>query len=84
MAKVYYKEAHENDDDPEIIFVLEDDGSDDNFLAAKRTNGVWKEFGIMSGRLLQNEYHMITDPERIDHLITEARRSLSVSPVRAK
>jgi len=83
MAKFYYKEAHENDDDPEIVYVVES-GDPGDFFAAKRTGGVWKEFGIMSGWTLQNDYSMITDPARIDHLFTEAKRSLSVSPVRAK
>ena len=80
MAKAYIKEAHENDEQ-DFIYVKEDG---DEYFTALRVNGAWEKYGGMTHSYLMSDYHEITDPERVDHLITEAKRSLSVSPVRAK
>jgi hypothetical protein len=82
MAKVYLKEAHENDENPQTVYVLELDGTD-NDLGAMRLDGKWKSVPMTVGTL-EKDYTEIEDPAVVDHLVTEARRSLSDSPVRAK
>jgi hypothetical protein len=80
---VYLKKAYRDDEDPEVVFVVELDGTDNN-LAALRVRGKWEDAPEMTVHDLESRYRVIDDPAEVDRLIAEARASLGVSPKSGK
>ena len=74
MADVYFKKAYRDDEDPEVIFASELDGT--NNLAALRVRGEWKDAPEMTFGDLEDRYRKIDDPAEVDRLVAEAKKAL--------
>lgn len=80
MSEVFLKKAYRDDEDPEVVYVAELDGTD-NFTAL-RVRGKWEDTP-MTTHDVQSGFRVIDDPAETDRLVAEARKALTSSSPRS-